>query len=76
MTSTKSRTSGLDRDRVIAVEWFSEKGRDAFAGMLFRQDNGTVLSIRLFEDCSFQTSSGFKQTDLKAWSYPIATPRF
>jgi hypothetical protein len=43
--------------------------------MVFRQDDGSILSIRLFEDCTLQASPGDK-ADLKSWAYPLATPRF
>lgn len=65
----------LDKRRVIAVERDGAKGEDAFAGMLFRQDDGRLLSIRLFEDCTYQTSPETKPSELKTWAYPLRAPR-
>ena len=74
MTPEMARNFRLDRRRVIAVERFGSKGDDAHSGMIFRQDDGSLLSIRLFEDCTYQASSGVKPSDLKNWAYPLAAP--
>jgi hypothetical protein len=66
----------LDKSRVKAVERFGSKGEGAHSGMLFRQDDSSLLSIRLFEDCAFQTSPGKQNSDLENWAYPLSAPRF
>ena len=76
MTPERASNFRLDKERVIAVERNGAKGQDAFSGMLFRQDDGSLLSIRLFEDCTYQTSPERKAADLKYWAYPLAAPRF
>ena len=76
MTPEMARNSRLDKGRVIAVERFGAKGEDAMSGLLFRQDDGSLLSVRLFEDCTFQTSPHVKTSDLKSWAYPLKAPRF
>ncbi|NBC35777.1 hypothetical protein GTZ99_04310 [Novosphingobium sp. FSY-8] len=76
MTPEMARVSRLDRERLVGVERYGEKGQDAFVGMVFRQDNGTLLSIRLFEDCTYQTSGDIPLSDLRTWAYPLARPRF
>ena len=75
MTPEMARISRLDRERAIAIERFSAKGNDAFVGMIFRQDDGSILSVRLFEDCTYQTSPG-RTADLKNWAYPLSKPSF
>lgn len=75
MTPEMARNSRLDRERAIAIERFGAKGDDAFAGMIFRQDDGSILSVRLFEDCSYQTSPG-QAADLENWAYPLSKPSF
>ena len=76
MTPEMAKSFRLDKSRVLAVERFGSKGEDALSGMLFRQDDGSLLSIRLFEDCTYQTSPGKQVSDLKNWAYPLASPRF
>ena len=76
MTPETARNFRLDKSRVIAVERFGSKGEDALSGMLFRQDNGSLLHVRLFEDCTVQTSLAKPGTDLRNWAYPLASPRF
>ncbi len=75
MTPEMARNRRLDQGRVLAVERVGKEGDDAFTGMLFRQDNGGILSIRLFEDCTYQTSF-IEKADLKNWAYPLAAPNF
>ncbi len=75
MTPEMAKNSLLSKERVVAVERYGAKGEDAFAGLLFRQDDGSILSIRLFENCTYQTSPG-PDTDLKNRAYPLAPPRF
>ena len=76
MTPEMAKNFRLDKGRVLAVERFGPKGEDALSGMLFRQDDGSLLSIRLFEDCTSQASPGNQTFDLKTWAYPLAPPRF
>ena len=76
MTPEMARNFRLDKERVTAVERFGAKGEDAFAGMIFRQDDGSSLSIRLFEDCSYQASPSKDEADIRNWAYPLAEPRF
>lgn len=73
MTPEQARSFRLDKERVFAVERSGEKGGDAFSGMLFRQDDGSFVNIRLFEDCSYQASSGRNTGN---WAYPLAARRF
>jgi hypothetical protein len=74
MTSEQATSFRLDKERVFAVERSGDKGEDAFTGMLFRQDDGSFVSIRLFEDCSYQASPDGKTTKNRA--YPLTAPRF
>jgi hypothetical protein len=76
MTPEMAKNFRLDKRRVLAVERFGSKGEGALSGMLFRQDDGSLLSIRLFEDCTYQASPGKQASDLKNWAYPLASPRF
>ncbi len=76
MAPEMARNFHLDERRVVAVERFGSKGEDAHSGMIFRQDDGNLVSVRLFEDCTYQTSPGFKTEDLKYWAYPLAAPSF
>lgn len=76
MTPEMAKNFRLDKGRVLAVERSGAKGEDAHSGMLFRQDDGSLLSIRLFEDCTYQASPGKRTSDLKSWAYPLASPRF
>lgn len=76
MTPEMARNFNLDKRRVIGVERSGSKGEDAHAGMLFRQDDGTFLSIRLFKDCTYSASPGSRASDLKDWAYPLSAPRF
>jgi hypothetical protein len=76
MTPEMARNSRLDKWRVIAVERFGSKGDDAFSGMIFRQDDGSLLSVRQFENCTYETSPDRKPSDLKDWANPLAPPRF
>lgn len=75
MTPNAAANFRLDKRRVIAVERDDAKGEGAFAGMIFRQDDGSLLSIRLFEDCTYQPSPVVKPSDLKTWAYPLLEPR-
>ena len=75
MSPEMARNFRLDQGRVLAVERFGKEGEDAFIGMVFRQDDGSVLNIRLFEDCTYQASPVAK-ANLKNWAYPLAKPRF
>jgi hypothetical protein len=75
MSPDMARNFRLDRERVLGVERFGKEGEGAFVGMVFRQDDGRVLSIRLFEDCTYQASPAEK-ADLKNWAYPLAKPSF
>lgn len=75
MTPEMAKNFRLDRERVLAVERVGAKGDDAFAGMIFRQNDGSILSIRLFEDCTYQASPR-QDADLKNWAYPLAAPSF
>ena len=75
-TPEMARKSRLDKSRVIAVERFGARGEDAFSGMIFRQDDGSLFSIRQFEDCTYTTSPDGRTSDLKNWAYPLARPRF
>jgi hypothetical protein len=65
----------LDRWRVLAVERGGAKGEDAHIGMLFRQDDGSLLLIRRFEDCTFTASFGVKASSLNNWAYKLSPPR-
>lgn len=75
MTPEMARNSRVDRERILGVERFGEKGEDAFVGMLFREDDRGTLDIRLFEDCSFKATPSEK-VDLKNRAYPLAPPHF
>jgi hypothetical protein len=59
----------------LGVERSGGKGEDAFVGMLFRQANGGIESIRLFEDCTFSRSPA-EQEALKNWAYTLVQPNF
>lgn len=73
MTSEAASNFRLDKERAFAVERVGVKGEDAFSGMLFRQDDGSYVSIRMFEDCTYQAS--FRR-EIKNWAYPLTAPRF
>lgn len=75
MTPEDARNSRVDRERVLGVERDGNKGEDAFVGMLFLQDNLSILSIRIFEDCEYVTSPS-QIEDLKNWAYPLSPPKF
>ena len=75
MTPEMAKKFLLHKERVIAVERIGAKGDDAFVGLLFRQDDGSILGIRLFEDCSYQAGPD-ANPDLKNRAYPLAPPRF
>jgi len=43
--------------------------------MIFRQDDGSLLSITLFEDCTYEATPA-NSSDLRSWAYPLAAPHF
>ena len=75
MTPKMAQNFRLEEERVIAVERYLNEGEGAHAGLLFSQDDGSVVSIRLFEDCSIQTSA-FDSLNLENYAYPLTEPNF
>ena len=75
MAPEMARNFRLDGGRVLGVERFGKKGEDAFIGMIFHQDDGSVLSVRLFEDCTYQASAAEKAS-LQHWAYPLVKHSF
>ncbi len=76
MTTKMAKSFRLDKSRAVAVERSGAEGNNAHSGMLFRQDDGSYLSIRVFKNCESQVSPHKSISDIQNWAYPIEAPRF